>query len=408
MKRKSLQIIFVLVLILILSAGLQSQNVAINADGSDPDPSAMLDIKSENMGILIPRVTEANRPANPGTGLLIYQTDNGPGFYYFNGNTWRKLAEFSQSDWNQANAAADDYIKNKPVDVSAFNNDAGYLTSEVDGSVTNEIELPTQSGNSGKYLSTNGTSVSWEAFDEIADADDDTKIQVEESADEDIIRFKAGSAETMIIKNGMVAIGTDTPNLSAAFEVNSISGAILFPRMTTSQRNALTSVGGMVIYNTSTAKMQYAKNQLVTLQATNWIPGELKPVNTTGQSFNIVEDNGGELQYLFVGLENIVTEGEMTCYIYSGITTSGTLLGSVSIPITLNAYYAFFIFYSQNIHLPKGEYSMHFTKDSGDFEFKIGLSNGPGDLIDNGVRDTEHDLVYELRYSQSKAVWVDF
>ena len=33
--------------------------------------------------------------------------------------------------------------------------------TEVDGSVTNEIELPTQTGNSGKYLTTNGTSPSW-------------------------------------------------------------------------------------------------------------------------------------------------------------------------------------------------------------------------------------------------------
>jgi len=38
---------------------------------------------------------------------------------------------------------------------------AGYLTSEVDGSVTNEIELPTHTGNSGKYLTTDGTSPSW-------------------------------------------------------------------------------------------------------------------------------------------------------------------------------------------------------------------------------------------------------
>jgi len=38
---------------------------------------------------------------------------------------------------------------------------SSYLTAEVDGSVTNEIELPTQTGNSGKYLTTNGTNPSW-------------------------------------------------------------------------------------------------------------------------------------------------------------------------------------------------------------------------------------------------------
>ena len=39
--------------------------------------------------------------------------------------------------------------------------DRTYLTTEVDGSITNEIELPSQTGNSGKYLTTNGTSPSW-------------------------------------------------------------------------------------------------------------------------------------------------------------------------------------------------------------------------------------------------------
>lgn len=42
-------------------------------------------------------------------------------------------------------------------------NPSGFLTSftEVDGSVSNEIELPSQTGNSGKYLTTNGSAVSW-------------------------------------------------------------------------------------------------------------------------------------------------------------------------------------------------------------------------------------------------------
>lgn len=35
------------------------------------------------------------------------------------------------------------------------------LTAEVDGSTTNEIELPSQTGNAGKVLQTNGSSVSW-------------------------------------------------------------------------------------------------------------------------------------------------------------------------------------------------------------------------------------------------------
>ena len=47
-----------------------------------------------------------------------------------------------QSDWNQSDNSAVDYIKNKPVNVSAFTNDAGYLTqhqSLADYSTTQEM-----------------------------------------------------------------------------------------------------------------------------------------------------------------------------------------------------------------------------------------------------------------------------
>ena len=61
-----------------------AQSVAINTDGSAPDDSAVLDLKSTNQGILVPRMTQANRNAitTPATGLMIFQTDNTPGFYF--------------------------------------------------------------------------------------------------------------------------------------------------------------------------------------------------------------------------------------------------------------------------------------------------------------------------------------
>jgi hypothetical protein len=82
----------------ILFLGIQSyaQNVAINNDGSDPDPSAALDVKASDKGVLIPRVDFNNLPLSPPTGLLVYVTDNGPdgndAFYYYNGTQWQKLS----------------------------------------------------------------------------------------------------------------------------------------------------------------------------------------------------------------------------------------------------------------------------------------------------------------------------
>jgi len=55
----------------------------------------------------------------------------------------------------------DDDTQLSEAEVDAYVANNGYLTSEVDGSVTNEIELPSQSGNSGKFLATNGSSPSW-------------------------------------------------------------------------------------------------------------------------------------------------------------------------------------------------------------------------------------------------------
>ncbi len=123
-----------------------AQNVAISNDGSEPDPSAMLDVISTDKGILIPRIPFANRTVNPATGLLIYQTDSVPGFYYFNGGEWIKMADFAQTDWDEANTAVAAYIKNKPENVSDFTNDVGYLTAEVDGDTTNELQNLTGQG----------------------------------------------------------------------------------------------------------------------------------------------------------------------------------------------------------------------------------------------------------------------
>jgi hypothetical protein len=65
-----------------------------------PDASAMLDIKSTDKGLLIPRMTLANRPATPATGLLIYQTDGTAGFYYYTGSAWVILSTLNSSATN--------------------------------------------------------------------------------------------------------------------------------------------------------------------------------------------------------------------------------------------------------------------------------------------------------------------
>lgn len=82
---KSLKVFLALVL-LFSGLNLWSQ-IAINPDGSDPDPSSMLDVQSTNSGVLIPRMSAIERDAipNPAPGLMVYVTELSL-FYYYDGN----------------------------------------------------------------------------------------------------------------------------------------------------------------------------------------------------------------------------------------------------------------------------------------------------------------------------------
>jgi hypothetical protein len=55
-----------------------------------------------------------------------------------------------------------------------------------------------------------------------------------------------------------VGIGTTSPQ--GALDVSSTTGALIVPRMTTTQRNALTAVNGMIIYNTTTNQFNFYEN----------------------------------------------------------------------------------------------------------------------------------------------------
>jgi hypothetical protein len=58
-----------------------------------PNASAALDIAANNKGILIPRMTNAqkNAIANPATGLLVYRTDGLGAFEHYTGTNWMTL-----------------------------------------------------------------------------------------------------------------------------------------------------------------------------------------------------------------------------------------------------------------------------------------------------------------------------
>jgi hypothetical protein len=67
--------------------------------------------------------------------------------------------------------------------------------------------------------------------------------------------------QVMVMKNsGNVGLGTISPATSAKLDLTSTTGALLLTRMTTAQKNALTAVNGMVLYDLTTNKFQGYEN----------------------------------------------------------------------------------------------------------------------------------------------------
>ena len=68
------------------------QSLAVNSTGAIANASAILDVSSANKGLLVPRMTAAQRLAIavPANGLLVYDNDS-LSFAYFNGTAWNFL-----------------------------------------------------------------------------------------------------------------------------------------------------------------------------------------------------------------------------------------------------------------------------------------------------------------------------
>lgn len=94
-----------IIFLFILIQQISFAQVGINATGVTPDPNAVLDISSTTKGLLIPRMTTAQRTAlATSVGLTVYDT-NTQGFWFHNGTTWVN----SSTQWN-TNGANINYL----------------------------------------------------------------------------------------------------------------------------------------------------------------------------------------------------------------------------------------------------------------------------------------------------------
>ena len=124
---------FALLAVLLSAFGFLNAQVGINNDNSVPDASAMLDVKSDSKGILVPRMSSSQRMmiSNAAAGLLVFDITT-ESFWFKDGMAWVELV----------------------------------------------------SGNVNTLM----------------DGDGDTKVQVEESTDEDVIRLDVDETEAIRVE----------------------------------------------------------------------------------------------------------------------------------------------------------------------------------------------------------------
>lgn len=80
-----------------LSLNISFSQIGINID--NPDPSSILDVQSVSQGVLMPRMTTAQKLAisTPATGLTVFDTDLNS-FQYYNGTNWVFLEDIHLRD----------------------------------------------------------------------------------------------------------------------------------------------------------------------------------------------------------------------------------------------------------------------------------------------------------------------
>jgi len=138
MKTKFYTVCFAIVIFSIKN--IQAQTNTFPSTGSagigttSPDASSALELKSTTQGLLISRMTQTQRNAivSPAIGLMIYQTTNTPGFYYYDGS-WKPVTPKSKG-WQLTGNSGTDTAVNflgtidaMPLIIKVNNQRAGYL-----------------------------------------------------------------------------------------------------------------------------------------------------------------------------------------------------------------------------------------------------------------------------------------
>ncbi len=238
---------FLALLITLAIFAQKSSNVAINTDGSLPDKSAMLDVKSTNMGMLFPRMTETQRNSlsSPATGLLIYNTTSNL-FNYYSGGSWCKIEGTVVSSTTGSTAPGGGVSMSVGADVVADKSAMLDVSSTTKGvliprTLPQSISSPAAgliifNTSTNKINYYNGSQ--WKTVCSISTG-------------------TAGASTSQTSAGFAINSSGEAPAPSAVLDIQSTDKGLLVPRMNEWDKNAILPTAGLIIYNTFANTLQF-------------------------------------------------------------------------------------------------------------------------------------------------------
>ncbi len=256
MKIKILPLVFAIIFLGLIQIKSLAQ-IGINSTNAAPSANAMLDVSSTNKGVLFPRISSSGSIASPSAGLLFYNTTTNK-FNHFDGTAWQESTFGNQ--WN---------VNGSAISYSGGNVGIGAVTPIAPLNIFNNTKSIAQFQNTNT-----GTTATDGFFIGLNSSLVDASVwNFENSA----MRFGTNNTERLtILSGGNVGIGEINPteklevngniiakqlalnptgisaNANAILDMVGTDKGVLFPRMTTAQRNLLPIVTGLTVYDITT------------------------------------------------------------------------------------------------------------------------------------------------------------
>jgi trimeric autotransporter adhesin len=330
---------------LLSTSSLFSQSVGINTDASAPHPSAILDVKSTGKGLLVPRMSTAERNAiaTPAKGLLLFD-NNTSSFWFYNGGAWTEFSAGS-TGWGLAGNAGTNpatqfigTVDSMRLNFKVYNQKAGSITP------TGETFFGFQAGNSN--TSTTNSGFGYQSL-----FSNTTGYNNTANGDRSLLNNTTGHSNVAIgtsalyqntARSNLVAVGDSAlynNGLGATFSFYSVDNTAVGSKALYSNNRGVsnTGIGVRSLYNNTTGGYNSANG------------GRSLYNNTTG-SYNTA--NG------FNSLNTNSTGDYNTANGYRSLFSNST-----GIENTANGVYALFSNTTGNYNTANGVYSLYFNTE---------------------------------------------